>query len=110
MAAWNEAGPRTVFVCVRDRHGKGASCAGSGARALLNDMRAALLAEEIGPEELSVKPCGCLGLCKQGPVMVAAAGADARAKKPRKKQKNVWTKVAPEEIREVLREAMLGPF
>ena len=108
--ATQEVAPRTLFVCVRDRRAKGASCAGSGARALLNDMRAALLAENIGPDELAVKPSGCLGLCKQGPVMVAAAGTDARAKKPRKNQKNVWTKVAPGETREVLREALLGPF
>lgn len=105
--------PRTVFVCVRNRHGKGASCAGRGSRALLHEMRALLKAEDIGPEELAVRPCGCLGLCKQGPVMLAAAGEAALAKKPHKPGKHApeaHTRVEPEEVREILREALLGPF
>ena len=106
--------PRTLFVCVRDRHGKGASCAGRGARALLTDMRAALEAENIGPDELALRPCGCLGLCKQGPVMLFAAGEAALEKKPKKPGKkkrspSVHTRVEPGELREILRDALLGP-
>ena len=108
------ATPRTVFVCVRDRHGKGASCAGRGSRALVAGMRAILKAEHIGPDELAVRPCGCLGLCKQGPVVRAAKGEAALAKKPRKPGKKhgseAAVRVEPEEVRELLREALLGPF
>ena len=106
----NQDVPRAVFVCVRDRHGKGASCAGSGARALLTGMRGMLAAEGIGPDELAVKPCGCLGLCKQGPVLLAATGRAAQAKKPGKpgkKGKGLWKRVQPAEAREILREALL---
>lgn len=103
--------PRTLFVCVRDRGGKGASCAGRGSRALVREMRGLLAAEDIGPEELAVRPCGCLGLCKQGPVTLAAAGEMALTKKPRKPGKKskpeVHTRVEPKESREILREALL---
>ncbi len=103
----HSSGPRTLFVCVRNRHGKGASCAGSGALVLLKGMRAMLAEEEIGPDELAVRPSGCLGLCKQGPVMVAAGARVSKPSKPRKKQKKgVWRKVEPGEMREVLREAL----
>ena len=104
--------PRTVFICVRDRHGKGASCAGRGARVLLENMRTILKSENICPDELAVRPCGCLGLCKQGPVMLAAAGEAALAKprKPRKHEPAVHSRVEPGEVREILREALLGPF
>ncbi len=106
--------PRTLFVCVRNRHGKGVSCAGRGSRALIHQMRGLLEAESIGPEELAVRPCGCLGLCKQGPVMLAAAGEAALHKKPHKPGKKhgpeVHTRVEPEEVREILREALLGPI
>ncbi len=108
-----EGTPRTLFVCVRNRHGKGASCAGRGALDLVRDARAMLAVEGIGPDELAVRPTGCLGLCKQGPVLLAAAGEVALAKKPRKPRKGspgVHTLVAPEELREVVREALLGPF
>ncbi|RRA47926.1 (2Fe-2S) ferredoxin domain-containing protein [Acidipila sp. EB88] len=106
-------GSRTLFVCVRDRNGKGASCAGSGARALLKDMQAILAGEGIAPSELLVRPCGCLGLCKQGPVLVAAAGAAALNRKPPKVKKGkkrlgVYTQVEPDEARLVLRDALLG--
>ena len=104
-------GPRALFVCVRDRHGKGASCAGSGARALLSGMQNLLAAESIGKEELLLLPVGCLGLCKQGPVLVAAAGEAAAQKKPGKPGKHapgVYTRVVEGEMREVLREALCG--
>ena len=97
-------------MCVRDRHGKGASCAGSGARALLTEMQSILRAEDIGKDELVLRPVGCLGLCKRGPVLVAARGEDAVAKKPgkaKKKARGVYTKVALDEARSVLREALL---
>ncbi len=108
-----ESTPRTLYVCVRNRHGKGASCAGRGALDLLKDGRTALAAEGIGPDELTLRPVGCLGLCRQGPVMVAAVGVDARAKKPpkpRKRDPGTHVRVAPEELRELLREALLGPL
>ena len=53
-----------------------------------------------------MKPCGCVGLCKQGPVMVAADARVKKPPKPGKKQKDVWRRVEPEEMREVLREAL----
>ena len=107
--------PRALFVCVRERDGKGASCAGSGARALLADMRSILADEGIGADELSLRPCGCLGLCKQGPVLVAAMGEAAREKKLPKLKKRlkkkisarVYTRVAQAEVRGVLRDAIL---
>ncbi len=78
---------------------------------MLKDMREALAEENIGPDELVIKPCGCLGLCKQGPVMVAADAGVMKPPKTGKKQRSgVWRKVEPEETREVLREALLGPF
>ncbi len=78
-------------------------------------MRGMLAAEHIGPEELAARPVGCLGLCKQGPVMVAVKGDAAAAKKPpkpskKKRSAGVWTRVKPEEMRDVLREALLGPL
>ena len=102
---------RTLFVCVRDRNGKGASCAGSGARALLNQMQGILDAEAIGKDELLLRPAGCLGLCKRGPVLLAATGKAAQARKPKKpgkKAAGVYTKVRPDETREVLREVLCG--
>ena len=106
------ATPRTLFVCVRDRGGKGASCAGSGSRALLTEMRTILASEQIGDDELALRACGCLGLCKQGPVLVAATGEKALEKKPpkvkgKKKSAAVFTQVADAEVREVLRSALL---
>ncbi len=102
-------GPRALYVCVRDRHGKGASCAGSGARALLGAMQGILTAEAIGKDELLLRPVGCLGLCKRGPVLLAAAGEAAQERKPRKPGKNapgVYTRVTQDEAREVLREVL----
>lgn len=101
---------RSLFVCVRDRNGKGASCAGAGAREQLAQMRQMLAAEAIGRDELNVRPCGCLGLCKRGPVMVLAGGPAAQVKqppKPRKKSaRGVYTGVEASELREILREAL----
>ena len=101
----------TVFICVRDRHGKGESCAGSGARALLSGMQAMLKAEGIGKDELALRPCGCLGLCKQGPVLVAATGKAAEGKKPPKVKKlkgdhALHRRVSAKETRGILREAL----
>ena len=103
---------RTLFLCVRDRRGKGASCAASGARALLTEMQSLLRAENIGKDELLLRPVGCLGLCKRGPVLVAASGKAALEKKPPKpgkKASGVYTKVALKEARDVLREVLLPP-
>lgn len=104
------SGGQTVFVCVRERGGKSASCAGSGARAVLSQIRAALGDEAIDPGELQVRPCGCLGLCKQGPVLMAASGIEAQQKKPRKpkkKQGGVYTEVhAGEDVRTILRDRL----
>ena len=111
-SAPNLSEPRAVFVCVRNRHGKGASCAGRGSRDLVEQMRALLVGENIGPEELAVRPCGCLGLCKQGPVMLAVAGEAALCKHPRKpgkREAGVHTRVKPGGLREILRDALLGP-
>ncbi len=104
-------GPRTLFVCVRDKNGKGSSCAGSGARAVLSEMQAILAAEAIGKDELLLRPVGCLGLCKRGPVLLAAAGKAAQEKKPHKpgkKAPGVYTRVRPGEARELLREVLCG--
>ncbi len=111
-----EQTPRTVFVCVRDRHGKGRSCAGSGSRALVEDAQEILRSEEIGADELRIRPVGCLGLCDRGPVCAATAGTAALERKPPKIQKKrqnaqalVTLEVAPHELRSVLREALLQP-
>ena len=104
-------GPRTLYVCVRDRNGKGPSCAGSGARALLSEMQGILAAEAVGKDELLLRPVGCLGLCKRGPVLLAAMGKTPQARKPKKpgkKSPGVYTKVRPDEAREVLREVLCG--
>ncbi len=104
-------GPPTLFVCVRDRNGKGASCAGSGARALLSEMQRILDAEAIGKEEVLLRPVGCLGLCKHGPVLLAAVGKAAEARKPKKpgkKAPGVYTRMHPGEAREVLRATLCG--
>ncbi len=101
---------RTLYLCVRNRGGKGASCAGSGARALLTEMQTILRAEDIGKDELLLRPVGCLGLCKHGPVLLAASGKAALEKKPPKpgkKTPGVYTGVALEEARDVLREVLL---
>ena len=101
----------TVFICVRDRHGKGESCAGSGARTLLSGMQAMLKAEGIGKDELALRPCGCLGLCKQGPVLVTATGKAAEGKKPPKAKKlkgenALYCRVSAKDTRAILREAL----
>lgn len=100
------AAERTLFVCVRDRHGKGASCAGSGSLALLKKMRAMLECEGIAEKELLPRACGCLGLCKQGPVMVAGVGR--KPPKVKKKGKGVFTRVDTDEARDVLRKVLQG--
>ena len=100
---------KTLYVCVRDRAGKSTSCAGSGARALLSAMQGILKAEEIGPEELRVLPVGCLGLCKRGPVLLAASGPEAGRKKPKKpgkKAPGVYTQIELKEARTVLRDVL----
>ncbi len=105
-----EAG-KTLYVCVRDRAGKSASCAGSGARALLSAMQGILKVEDIGQEELRVRPVGCLGLCKRGPVLLAIPGtvaAQKKPKKPGKKSRGVYTRVELKEARDVLREVLLA--
>ena len=111
-----ESVPRTLFVCVRDRHGKGQSCAGSGSRALVADAQFILRCEDIGQDELSVRPVGCLGLCERGPVCVAVAGKAALDRKPpRVKKRNqrgnksvlVTIEVEPRDLRPMLREALL---
>ncbi len=69
-------------------------------------MQAMLEQEAIAPEELTVRPCGCLGLCSRGPVMLGAAGKAAGAKKPpkaKKKRGNVYTRVEEGETRMILR-------
>jgi predicted metal-binding protein len=111
-----ESVPRTLFVCVRNRHGKGRSCAGSGSRALVADAQAILRGEHIGLDELSIRPVGCLGLCERGPICIATAGSAACERKPPKiRKKNlradksalVSIEVEPQELRSVLREALL---
>jgi hypothetical protein len=108
--------PRVLFVCVRDRHGKDGSCAGSGSRALVADARTLLERESIGTDELSIRPVGCLGLCERGPVCVAAAGKTALDHKPPKVKKGsrrgdkpvlVSLEVGPQDLRLILREALL---
>ena len=100
----------TLFVCVRQRNGEGASCAGRGSRALIEKMRAMLAAEAIPAVELTVRPCGCLGLCKQGPAAAVATGEARLAKKPpkaRKGRRGVYTRVEGEDVRDMLRETLL---
>jgi (2Fe-2S) ferredoxin len=98
---------QALFVCVRDRGSKGESCAGSGARHLLKEMQAMLDREGIAPRELILRPCGCLGLCSQGPVMVSVPGEAAARKKPPKwkkaKRGDVYLRVEEREIRAILR-------
>jgi hypothetical protein len=110
-----ETPPRTLFICVRDRHGKGQSCAGSGSRSLLAQAKALLHQEQIPPEELSVRPVGCLGRCERGPICVAVVGDAAWERKPPKGKGRkaqpilVSIEVAPCELRATLREALLQP-
>jgi (2Fe-2S) ferredoxin len=107
-----DADPRTLFVCLRNRHGKGASCAGRGAREMLEAMRSLLATEGLSETDLAVRPTGCLGLCKQGPVAVAAVGTAAAARKPKKvkkkqqKKATVFTRIDPADIRGVLQRSL----
>ena len=63
--------------------------------------------EGIAAEELVLRPCGCLGLCSRGPVMVGVTGEAAARKKPPKvkkgKRRDVYTRVEAGEIQEILR-------
>lgn len=110
-----ETPPRTLFVCVRDRHGKGQSCAGSGSRLLLTQAKELLHEEQIPPEELAVRPVGCLDLCERGPICIAVAGDAALERKPPKGKKRtaqsmlVSINVEASDLRATLREALLQP-
>ena len=75
-------------------------------------MQTILRVEDIGKDELLLRPVGCLGLCKRGPVLVALSGKAALRKKPgkpAKKAAGVYLKVAREEVRSLLREVLLSP-
>jgi NADH:ubiquinone oxidoreductase subunit E len=113
-----ETQQRRIFVCVKDRGADGTSCAASGSRALITSMREALDRESIPSEELDVRPCGCLGLCSQGPVFAAVVGEGAAerkpAKLPRKKKRRAnagaYVKVERDELRGILRETLAKPL
>jgi hypothetical protein len=102
-------------VCVRERDGKGASCAGRGARAMVDAMRGMLAAEGL-EQELRVQPCGCLGLCKQGPVVLTATGEAAIGNKPEKPKKSRKRKVqglsvrVKAQSRQAVRDVLRGAF
>ena len=76
---------------------------------MLDEMRAMLTAEGLTEQDLRLRPCGCLGLCKQGPVAVAASGSAAQSRKPpkaKKKRAGVFVRIRKRKIREVLRDAL----
>ncbi len=113
MEAGENATPPTVYVCVRDRNGKGKSCAGSGSRQLIQIMRDALERENIGAAELTIRPSGCIGPCKQGPVAVVAGPewqGGKKAPKPGKDtdQRGVHTRLEAKDVRGLLRAALRG--
>lgn len=80
-----------VFVCVKQRDDKKASCACRGSRELLGELRAAALkADWSGEGQLEIRPSGCLKKCKKGPA-VAAFIEDA-GQELRKPPKKAWKK------------------
>ncbi len=60
---------RILYVCVNDRFGVSASCAGGGGRRLIERLR-----EEIHARELdwTVSESRCMGHCPHGPNVKAA--------------------------------------
>ena len=71
-----------------------------------------LAAEHIGAEELNIRPVGCLGLCKLGPVCAAAPAQGDGAKrapklKKRKSETGLFTRVGEEDLRPMLRQVLV---
>jgi (2Fe-2S) ferredoxin len=59
-----------VFVCVNDRHGEARSCADGGSLELKTQLKR-LVAERGIRSRIRVSHCGCMGLCADGPNVVA---------------------------------------
>ena len=105
---------RRIFVCVKKRGDREASCARSGSLELISAMRTMLAQENIPASELDIRPCGCIDLCDDGPVLVSVSGSAAQEKKPPKLKKGkrgkldarVSIKVKERELREILRDAL----
>ena len=55
-----------IFVCVNDRQGRRKSCADGHNPAIRLTLKAEI-AQRGWPPEVRVSPCGCMGLCADGP-------------------------------------------
>jgi (2Fe-2S) ferredoxin len=62
---------RKLYVCINDRFGTSASCAGGGSRKLIEQLRYALYERGL---EWSVEENRCMGHCPYGPNLKAAPG------------------------------------
>jgi (2Fe-2S) ferredoxin len=99
--------PARIFVCVKLRSGDKSSCAGQGSLELVKSLRAGIAAQGEVASHIDVRPCGCLDLCKKGPVVAVVTGKRALKKRPPKKLKKsslLWKRAAADEAGRMIRE------
>lgn len=95
----------TIFVCVKLRGKKRSSCACSGSRDLLTQLKASLSPGDSA--HVIVRPSRCLKKCKKGPAVVLFATAD---QPPNKAPKKAWKRadarfkrVQADDVMEIIR-------
>jgi hypothetical protein len=73
-----------VFVCVMQNRHDGASCAEQGSLDLVDALCQEIAQIGNAAASIDVRPCGCLGICEQGPALLAVGGKAALDTKPPK--------------------------
>jgi (2Fe-2S) ferredoxin/SAM-dependent methyltransferase len=58
-----------LFVCTQEKPEWIPQCSSAGGKELLQNLRAAVVRAGRA-EDIAVTPCGCLGLCRQGPIVI----------------------------------------
>ena len=59
-----------IFVCTQEKPEGVTSCPGNGSWRVLQALERELGSQGLD-NEVQVTPCGCLGLCDDGPIMIA---------------------------------------
>jgi len=78
----NRHSPIRIFVCVDTKTDGLRCCAANHSSFLLQRLRRVIAAYGRQAVHLDVRPCNCVGLCDEGPVMLAFGGKAARQVRP----------------------------
>jgi (2Fe-2S) ferredoxin len=71
-----------LFICMKTRHDRRASCGCTGAAEILKALRLELMRRGQRAAHIDVRPCGCLEMCEDAPVILGFTGAVAEAAMP----------------------------